>query len=86
MRPHIASGAVAYYEHNLAAVVRQILAGVQHCHAHGVVHRDLKPDNIMIDTSRGGATSRCENILLFYMTGLFTDLVLIIIITFRGAA
>ena len=53
---------MAYYEHNLAAVVRQILAGVQHCHAHGVVHRDLKPDNIMIDTSRGGATSRYENI------------------------
>ncbi len=29
-------------------ITRQILDGVGHAHGHGLVHRDLKPDNIML--------------------------------------
>ncbi|KAJ8412331.1 hypothetical protein AAFF_G00145980 [Aldrovandia affinis] len=31
-------------------VTRQLLGALQHCHDHGVVHRDVKPKNILIQT------------------------------------
>ena len=30
---------------------RQMVAGIQFCHAHGVVHRDLKPENMLISAT-----------------------------------
>ena len=32
--------------------LNQIMAGVEHAHEHGVIHRDLKPDNIMLVPGR----------------------------------
>ncbi len=30
----------------------QLIKGVAHCHKHGVMHRDLKPQNLLVDTER----------------------------------
>ncbi|EPS58710.1 hypothetical protein M569_16102 [Genlisea aurea] len=31
----------------------QLCMGVSHCHSHGVLHRDLKPQNLLLDKEKG---------------------------------
>ena len=35
-------------EDEIAAVLKQVIEGLQHLHAQGIVHQDLKPSNIML--------------------------------------
>lgn len=41
---------------NVALLLRQMLRGVLCCHAHGLTHRDLKPDNFVL-ASRDSAAA-----------------------------
>jgi serine/threonine protein kinase len=45
---HQSSGGVPVL--SIKKYIHQILQGVSFCHAHGVMHRDLKPQNVLIDS------------------------------------
>jgi serine/threonine-protein kinase len=49
----LASGPLA--RGRVVNLVSQLLAGLEHAHAAGLVHRDLKPDNVIVERDAGGA-------------------------------
>ena len=38
-------------ETRICTLMRSIVSAIAHCHAQGVIHRDVKPENIMVDSS-----------------------------------
>ena len=43
----------AYTEVHAATVARQLLEAVSHCHSVGVLHRDVKPENVLLKDNTG---------------------------------
>jgi serine/threonine-protein kinase len=51
LRPLISKRQVAIPQ--AVSIMRQVLAGLKHAHASGVVHRDVKPENILVHERAG---------------------------------
>merc|ERR1719416_371944 len=41
------------YEYWVAKVMQHTLSAVAYCHSKGVIHKDLKPENVMMSSARG---------------------------------
>jgi len=39
--------------HTLVPMVLPVLEALEHAHAHGIIHRDIKPDNVLIEEATG---------------------------------
>ena len=50
-------------EKNCRIIIMKILHAINYCHSHGVVHCDLKPDNIIFETPNEGEENEDENTL-----------------------
>ena len=55
-------------------IARQVLAGLSHAHAHGIIHRDMKPDNIMVESTAAEDHVRILDFGLAKLLGSQADL------------
>jgi Ca2+-binding EF-hand superfamily protein len=44
----------------VARILIQVLEAVHYCHEHGIIHKDLKPENLMLNKVDGWATPQCK--------------------------
>ncbi|KAE8719337.1 methionine s-methyltransferase [Hibiscus syriacus] len=45
----IAAPTIKFTEAQIKCYMQQLLRGLNHCHSHGVLHRDIKGSNLLID-------------------------------------
>ena len=49
LKEHVESQSIGHRRENGPRIIKQILYGLQFLHGNGVLHRDLKPTNVLVD-------------------------------------
>lgn len=47
----LSSPDVGFSESQIKCYMRQLLKGIEHCHSRGIIHRDIKTSNILVDNN-----------------------------------
>ena len=45
---HVSEIKTPFTEKEIAVIIRNLLVAVHHCHKNKIIHRDIKPDNILV--------------------------------------
>jgi len=48
---------VSFNEKDAALIMHQLLQGISYCHSKNIIHRNIKPENIMFEDKKGGLKS-----------------------------
>jgi len=59
-----------FTEHDAALIMKQVLSAVAHCHSKDIVHRNIKPQNLIFEAKRESAMIKLVD---FTFAGLFRE-------------
>jgi calcium-dependent protein kinase len=55
----------SFSENEAANIMQQLLSAIAHCHLRKIVHRDVKPENLLIDVNEKDSTKYNVKIIDF---------------------
>ncbi|KAG2635328.1 hypothetical protein PVAP13_2NG342900 [Panicum virgatum] len=60
LRERLRAHGAPFPEAEVRRIMRQLLTGAEAMHAHRIVHRDIKPGNVLVGEDGGGAVKICD--------------------------
>jgi len=60
-----------FTENEAAQIMMQLLSAIAHCHQRKVIHRDVKPENLLVDISGNDKDQYAVKIIDFGISTVF---------------